>query len=576
MNIEEIKSYITKIHATKIDDLNVEEYIDFTLRVMQDFDIKDSKSTELLLQEYYYLMIFFHKYVCKQYGNKVSANFKNNISNNYYDGILVNYAVNGMAVTKNSSIWDIYVVFHENRHAVQDFSYTRSTKDILSIEPLTILMLKEILYKERNQEMYNQNHSKFIFENDANLVTDSYLIDFITKYCPNNHRYLEEIRMRNKKEKTNFSSKIYQSSTLTDFEFDNKIDSTTLPVFYEVDRYLRNINIDTELIQRYPMLEFIYHKDGRRKTYDELMADKERFLKENKGKEAQVKRSSVSEYKERTIVASSHINSIYDGIIKSDPLLHIEESLKYGRISVIEEILTSCPQLLEIYKTELRNLFVSNLSMDNYSNIENIFSQLGNSYFKDSVDKNIERVVRQDVQKIFGIGIDYYISPESETIKSVEELDNEVKVLYSKIEEKIKLGELREKQGLAYQKIILKMYDKYKQLSKTQAKSDEPNQEEQNNNSMQARAKFAKFIRDIELWYKKRDSYVDGDEEDREYIDKVINDQIEYANQLLSQGIEVDMIINNFNRLYQEEIERRKLEQMQNEQETVERTGKLR
>ena len=46
------------------------------------------------------------------------------------------------------------------------------------------------------------------------------------------------------------------------------------------------VNIDADLIQRCPLLELIYHKDGRRKTYAELMRDKEITLIENKGKES--------------------------------------------------------------------------------------------------------------------------------------------------------------------------------------------------------------------------------------------------------------------------------------------------
>ena len=42
-------------------------------------DKKESKSYELLLQEYLYLTIFFHKYASKQFGIKVAANFNNNI-----------------------------------------------------------------------------------------------------------------------------------------------------------------------------------------------------------------------------------------------------------------------------------------------------------------------------------------------------------------------------------------------------------------------------------------------------------------------------------------------------------------
>lgn len=571
MNIEEIKNYIARIQTTKIDDLNIEEYIDFTLKVMNDFDKKESKSYELLLQEYLYLTIFFHKYASKQFEIKVAANFSNNIPNNYYNNGSISYAATPMAITKNPSIWNAYAVLHEMRHAVQDFSYTKGLTDILSIEPLTILMLKERLYQQGNQEMYDHNHNKFIFENDANLVTDGYLMDFIAKYCPNNHSFLENIRLRNQREKTNFSSMISENSNLTRFEFDNKVDSTTLPVFYEIDRYLKSINIDAKLIKQCPLLELIYHKDGKRKTYVELMKDKERLLLDNKGKKTQVKRSSLFDYKEESIEATLHINSIYEGIIKSDPLLHIEDLLKNNRISDIEDILTSCPQLLEVYKNELRNLFVSYLSMENYSKLSKLFSTLGNNYLKDSLDKRYERIVRLDIQNILGIVIDYHISPERDQIKSTESLDAEAQQILSKLQEKVMIGELTEKRCLEYQKAILEMYDKYKQLSKTNAKSNEPIKEQQNIYSSHASANFSKLIHDIESWYKKRYHYDDGDDDDKLFIDDEIEARIIFANQLLSKGYSIEMIQNNLEELYQQE-----LHQVENlEHENVERIGRL-
>ena len=133
---------------------------------------------------------------------------------------------------------------------------------------------------------------------------------------------------------------------------------TSLPIFYEVDRCLKNIEISASLIQKCPVLELIYHKDGRRKTYRELMLNKEQYLNVHKNQESVVKKNSIAEYKDKKVIASAHINSIYDGIIKSDPLLHIEDSLNHGRINVIDEILTNCPRLLEVYKNELSNLFV--------------------------------------------------------------------------------------------------------------------------------------------------------------------------------------------------------------------------
>lgn len=572
MNIEEIKNYIARIQSTKIDDLNIEEYIDFTLKVMNDFDKKESKSYELLLQEYLYLTIFFHKYASKQFEIKVAANFNNNIPNNYYNNGSISYAATPMAITKNPSIWNAYAVLHEMRHAVQDFSYTKNINDILSIDPLTILMLKEQLYILNNKEMYNLNHNKFIIENDANLATDSYIIEFLNKYCPNNRSYYEQIIMRNQNEKTNFSSLIYQSLSLSDYEFNNLPEGvTSLPIFYEVDRCLKNIEISASLIQKCPVLELIYHKDGRRKTYRELMLDKEQYLNVHKNQESVVKKNSIAEYKDKKVIASAHINSIYDGIIKSDPLLHIEDSLNHGRINVIDEILTNCPRLLEVYKNELRNLFVSYLSMDNYSKLSNLFNTLGNSYLKDAIDKRYERIVRLDIQNIVGFVIDYHVSPENEQIKSIEQLDKEVQLILSKLQDKIAVGDLSKKRGLEYQKAILEMYDKYREKSKKQSKLNEDVQTNQESNSVQSRIILNKYLQNLANSFKSKYGYDDGDDEDRLFIDDEIEARIIFANQLLSKGYSVEMIQNNLEELYQQE-----LHQVENlEHENVERVGRL-
>lgn len=77
MDIEQLKYYIAKIQTTPIEEIDNDEFVQFTIKVIEHNNQKNNRdnSGHLELQEYLYLQIFFHKYACKINENQVEYTF---------------------------------------------------------------------------------------------------------------------------------------------------------------------------------------------------------------------------------------------------------------------------------------------------------------------------------------------------------------------------------------------------------------------------------------------------------------------------------------------------------------------
>ena len=58
-------------------------------------------------------------------------------------------------------IWNAFDVLHENRHGVQWHQYRMEPDQILNIDPISIITLKELLLTTYNRDIYDNNHSEY-------------------------------------------------------------------------------------------------------------------------------------------------------------------------------------------------------------------------------------------------------------------------------------------------------------------------------------------------------------------------------------------------------------------------------
>ena len=489
MTIEQVKYYIDKIKNAPISDIDKDEFIQFTIKVIEDYNKKsfEQKPKGLILQEYFYLQIFFHKYACKLNDNEVEYEFvstteideinRQNPNNpqSYNDCYSfytnkVRYVASGKHVFQDPTAWNMFHAIHENRHAKQNQFFSMGEKDVLQLDSLAIAIIKEYLaigYGATN--LYNTtNHRCFVMENDASLSADTIIRDFVSKYCPNNNKLLEDLNRVCHFEKNDYASMIHNQQSLVEFDF-IKAEEGTLPVFYEIDRIVKQIIVTKELLEQFPILSFIYNQNGKPKSYQELMQNKERLKAQNIGDTSEVKNNSFTDYQQKTIPVSTHIENLYDVIIKTDPCLQIEHYLNHGKFYQIKDLLTTCPQLITQYKKNIFDIYYKYLTLDNYSKIYPLVTSLGNPDMITKIENRYNTIIIKSFETTFGIKITNIKSMETETLKTKQELDAEEVILYNQIEQKIQDKSLPEKIGREYQKAIHHIYNKYRKGINAQA-----------------------------------------------------------------------------------------------------------
>ena len=229
-------------------------------------------------------------------------------------------------------------------------------------------------------------------------------------------------------------------------------------MFYEIDRFVKQIPITKEMLEKFPILGFIYHSNGKAKTYQELMEDKERIKRQHNGATVQINMG----YQTKELNASTHIENLYDIIIKTDPCLQIEHYLYCGKYHQVSELLTECPQLIKLYEKQIFDLYYKYLTVENYSKIYPLVTALGNLAMITKIENRYNYLIIQRIEKTFGIKVTSYWPSEDEKYKTKEELDEEEVQIYNQIEQKISNKSLSEKIGREYQKIIHHRYSQFR------------------------------------------------------------------------------------------------------------------
>lgn len=205
MELKKVQEFLNRINNTKIKDIDIEKDAGIIKEIIEDWDnYASTSSNDTRVSEFYALRVFFHKYACQIYGNNVGAEFmsQNDTRSNHYNpkDNKIYYQTNAWS-TKENAMTLIFQVLHENRHAVQFAQFKNSPDEILKIDPLSIVMLKEIYLHTYHNELYNKNHNDYVLENDASLCADTQLRQFIRSYLDSNPKYIRDLNMDASQEK---------------------------------------------------------------------------------------------------------------------------------------------------------------------------------------------------------------------------------------------------------------------------------------------------------------------------------------------------------------------------------------
>ncbi|MBQ9297948.1 MAG: hypothetical protein IJ223_02760 [Clostridia bacterium] len=478
---KELDEYIKKLRNTPINEFDMEKFKEFTKEVIKDFDSRNltKDKSGIPIREHQFLTILGHKYICKEFKNNVEAEFDTTqtIMNSHYNpsNNSIKYALSFITTTQ-SSFRKIFQTMHENRHAIQFSQFRKEPSQILDIDPLSIVMLKEQYIVSYKPELYKKNHKNFIMENDANVCAYEYLKEFVDKYMPElKEKMLQAPNEYNPWERRNYGKNIGYGY-LEKLEF-KKAEERILPVVYEADRTLKQ-NIIKEDIKVYPLLKLICNEDGTFKDYKQIVEDRQKAISANNNQEPTTRRDSLSDFKEEKRSNNNHIIEIYGTIIRTDPMLFLEYCLNEDRSMVkLQNFLADTPELMKAYKSEIHSIISKYININNYEKLGSTFKRLNNKDIVNLIDRRIKNIVTKDIKNYTGIQIDDTIDDDDEIIKDINTLDSEEKTIYAKLSQKLENGEINSTIVDKYTKVIKGIYKEYREES---LKSN-PNQDEKNN-----------------------------------------------------------------------------------------------
>lgn len=155
----------------------------------------------------------------------------------------------------------IMVVSHETKHSAQSFETSKNTISKSSFE-----MIKSTLFSRfLSSKDYDEYHSNYIhseIESDANNYGWFNTYRLASKYSPDNARLIEEIS--SKRIKNSFQE-------LTATKLDNSTKKHEESYHYNVTKINQIIKEHPELLSKYSVLKEIYHSNGQRRSFIELL-----------------------------------------------------------------------------------------------------------------------------------------------------------------------------------------------------------------------------------------------------------------------------------------------------------------
>lgn len=327
-----------------------------------------------------YMILFYHRYANMINSMRTPAEIGTNVRTSsfltpaYYNPAdkKISYKLDVIMREKSSNFANVMeLCLHENRHAMQFESFSiDNPEDLIEFDPNSIFILKDYLVMLNGN--YRNNHINSLMEIDANLYARGISRQLINQYFTDHQEDLKH---------TDFAFK----EGITDNPFDELSEYGLISGDYvlesgkKVDRAImmdKNLRsmISPQLVEQYPMLKLIC-KDGKFKTYSEIMADKQVLLQSILDRQSSKLESSS--YNTESITEKEKVERLYGAIIQSDPMLYLESLLSSKQIqySKVKELFSLHPTLLNEYQSQITEIFSRKSTEIDNSQI-NFFSRL--------------------------------------------------------------------------------------------------------------------------------------------------------------------------------------------------------
>ncbi len=258
-------------------------------------------------------------------------------------------------------------LLHEARHKVQYDAFTTGDIDkLLEYDPTMILQAKEYAFE---QEQRDEGNISFGFDNYPILFTEldaesnaleslgkivDKFLEVYKNYCKENNLFYDE----NLKYKFGYLIRLLATESSVAYHKDLnrgwlhpyhmselKCTSTLIAKYdlycdkvdrlVELDKFVRE---NPELIDKYPIFKLIINQDYTKKTYEQILGERENLLK---GRSEEQKKK---------------IMGLYRVVIFSDPLFCLNYLVDDNRFSSVEYFVNHHPRLLSEYKEEVEEI----------------------------------------------------------------------------------------------------------------------------------------------------------------------------------------------------------------------------
>ena len=289
------------------------------------------------------------------------------------------------------------LTFHENRHTQQFKSFeTDSISELLKFDTNSIFILKDYIVMASNEDQfYGRNHINSLMETDANLYAQAISKKLIQAHFSEHKNDLNRTAfalMRSKR--GNPFDELDTTGIIGGHYITNdgqKIDRAIM-----LDKKLKSI-ISPEIVAQFPLLNLIW-QDGKFKSYSDIIADRTNHLQQC----ANSKRKGIEssdEYEETELTDSEKIARIYDSIIRSDPMLYLEDLLSRKQIqpSKVIGLFEQHPSLAQEYSADILDIFTrksSEIDKNQETILQDLAKKLNitipNSIIQSGVEAGIE------------------------------------------------------------------------------------------------------------------------------------------------------------------------------------------
>lgn len=319
-----------------------------------------TKWNELYGFEQAFLVLFYHRYINMLNNTKTPVEMgKTNkflVSAHYQPSSKkITYDLSKIIEDKSENYANVMeLCFHENRHAIQHKSFeSHELVDLLQYDSNSIFILKDYIALSGNG-IYQQNHGNSLMEIDANLYARALSSQLINSKFQEHCTDLDSTDFAIKEDMTGNPFEELDKTGIIGGQYVLK-NGKTVDRGIMMDKNLKSM-ITPELVTQYPILNLIW-QNRKFKSYSEIITDRTLLLQQCSSKKSY--RDSSDNYEENNISDFDKIGRIYDSIIRSDPMLYLEDLLSRKQIqeSKVISLFTQHPTLMQEYTADISEIF---------------------------------------------------------------------------------------------------------------------------------------------------------------------------------------------------------------------------